>query len=200
MAFLGRLCDLFWLNLLTIICCIPIFTIGPAVTALYHMTMKMARGEEGYLTKPYLKAFKDNFGKSTIIWIVMVIAFAILSFDFYAVLIMDASYREYLLVALLIISILLGMGSAYFFPLQARFENTCLRTMKNGFLLAITHLPSTIVICLIYAMPIGIAYFVPTLLILYLLVGFSLPNYFASFFFVKIFKKLEEAQEEREEV
>ena len=43
MVFLGRLADLVWLNILYIICCIPVFTIGAATSALYYVTMKMVK-------------------------------------------------------------------------------------------------------------------------------------------------------------
>ncbi len=196
MSFLARLCDLFWLNILTLICCIPIFTIGPALTALYYVTMKMVRGEEGYLTKPYLKAFKDNFKKSTIVWLIMCVVGGIIAVDYYVIFFMEVPYRQVILFALAAVSSVLVIGSLYFFPLQARFENTCLGTIKNGYLLSVTQLPRTIMVLIIYAIPIALAYFAPTVLFLYTFVGISMPTYLASFFFVKVFKKIEEMQEQ----
>ena len=67
MNFLGRVADLVWLNILYIICCLPIFTIGAATSALYYVTMKMVADEEGYITKSFFKSFKDNFKQATII-------------------------------------------------------------------------------------------------------------------------------------
>ena len=46
-SFLNRLADLVILNIVFLICCIPVFTIGASLTALSSMTMKMARKEEG---------------------------------------------------------------------------------------------------------------------------------------------------------
>ncbi|MFQ9510793.1 MAG: DUF624 domain-containing protein, partial [Lachnospiraceae bacterium] len=46
--FIGKLVDVALLNLLWIICCIPIVTIGPATTAMYYVTLKLVRDEEGY--------------------------------------------------------------------------------------------------------------------------------------------------------
>ena len=48
--------NLIILNLLTLLCCIPLFTIGAAMTALYTETMRMARGEEGSIVKEYFRA------------------------------------------------------------------------------------------------------------------------------------------------
>ena len=43
---LDKLGSLFILNMLTLVCSIPIFTIGAAFTAMYYVTMKMVRDEE----------------------------------------------------------------------------------------------------------------------------------------------------------
>ena len=59
-SFLSRLADLFWLNLLFVICSIPVITIGASSTALYYVTLKMAKDEEGYITRSFFKSFKEN--------------------------------------------------------------------------------------------------------------------------------------------
>ena len=47
MVFLGKVGDLIWLNVLTMICCIPIVTVGASITALHYVSIKMVRNEEG---------------------------------------------------------------------------------------------------------------------------------------------------------
>ena len=71
MVFLSKVANLMILNVLTIICCIPIFTAGAAITALYYVTIKMARGDDPYIIKGYFKSFKENFKQATIIWLIM---------------------------------------------------------------------------------------------------------------------------------
>ena len=46
MVFLGKVGDLIWLNVLTMICCIPIVTVGASITALHYVSIKMVRNEE----------------------------------------------------------------------------------------------------------------------------------------------------------
>ena len=53
MVFLSKVANLMILNVLTIICCIPIFTAGAAITALYYVTIKMARGDDPYICLLY---------------------------------------------------------------------------------------------------------------------------------------------------
>ena len=42
---MGRVADLLLLNFLCILCCIPVVTAGASITALYYVTLKMARDE-----------------------------------------------------------------------------------------------------------------------------------------------------------
>ena len=38
-AFLNKMADLILLNLIFLLCCIPVVTIGPAITALYAVSL-----------------------------------------------------------------------------------------------------------------------------------------------------------------
>ena len=69
-VFMGRVADLMILNILCIICCIPIITIGASVTAMYYVTLKMTRNEESYIVRSFFKSFKENFKQATVIWLV----------------------------------------------------------------------------------------------------------------------------------
>ncbi len=40
-----------YLNILWFICCIPIVTIGASTTALFYVTLKIAKNDEGNITK-----------------------------------------------------------------------------------------------------------------------------------------------------
>ena len=55
---LSRLADLVILNLLFLVCCIPVVTVGAAVTAMYSVTWKMAEEKEGYILKGFFKGGK----------------------------------------------------------------------------------------------------------------------------------------------
>ena len=94
MRFLSRVCDIMILNILCIVFCIPIITAGASVTAMYTVTLKMVRGEESYIFKGFLKAFKENFKQSTIIWLILLVIGALLAFDFRAVNMLPAALQN----------------------------------------------------------------------------------------------------------
>ena len=78
---LNTLGNLIVLNILMIICCVPVFTAGAAMTALYTMVMRMARKEDGKIISEYFKAFKANFKQATILWLIFGGLIAFMTFD-----------------------------------------------------------------------------------------------------------------------
>ena len=201
MTFLSRLADLVWLNLLTLICCIPVVTAGAAFTALHYVTVKMVRNEDGYLTRSYFKSFKENFLQATGLWILLALILAVAAGDFYFISIMDSGVAFVLRCGLGAVFFFFLCGGIYWFPLLSRFENTMKNTVKNACLIGILNFPKTIGILLIYAVT-AVIYFIFSvrLLPLILLLGISLPVYLAGYLFSGIFKKLEPAEEQEEEI
>ena len=82
MSFLAKLGDMFILNIMYLVCCIPVVTIGAATTALYYNTLKMAENREAYVWKDFLKSFRQNFRQATIIWMIILVIGAVLVGDF----------------------------------------------------------------------------------------------------------------------
>ena len=73
-----------YLNILWFICCIPIVTIGASTTALFYVTLKIAKNEEGNLTKAFFHSFKENLKQGTVIWLILLCLGIILGIDGYA--------------------------------------------------------------------------------------------------------------------
>ncbi len=192
-TFLSRLADLFWLNLLFIVCCIPVITIGAATTALYYVTLKMAKDEEGYITRSYFKSFKENFKQATVIWIgflvvgmIMITDLRIVNSGNTAEILSSPALGNVIMVAVFLMGIVILMVGTYIFPILAQFDNTIKNTAKNAFLISIRHLPYTIAMLVITAIPVVLIWFFPALFIL-VLIMFSATAYFNSKLFNKIF-------------
>ncbi|MFR7377912.1 MAG: YesL family protein [Oliverpabstia sp.] len=78
---MGRVADLMMLNIVFIICCLPIVTIGASLTALHYVTLKMARNEESYIIRSFFKSFKQNFKQATVINLIMLLFGGLLYLD-----------------------------------------------------------------------------------------------------------------------
>ena len=206
-VFMGKIADLCMLNLLCIICCIPIVTAGASLTALYYVTMKMVRNEEAYIFRSFFRSFKQNFKQATVINIIMLAAAALLYIDTNIAGKMGQPAGKILGMIFAAFTLLYVMILLYVYPLLAKFYNSVKNTFKNAILMAIRHLPYTILMLLICACPILIL-FIPSfqiqmsLIMLVILFGPAVIAYGNSHFFVRIFVKYipEESVSEETEV
>lgn len=191
--FLNDLTDVVILNLVCLVCCLPVVTIGASVTALHYVTLKMTRDEEGYIVKDFFKAFKQNFRQSTILWLI----FLAVSFLFYLdIRIFNTiDFPQIIVAAVYVLFFFVCLTAMYAFPLLGRFSNTVRNTIKNAFLMSIIHLPRTIILVIIYILPFFIVPLHGTLVGVYLLAGISGPAYLASFIWKGIFRRYEPKEE-----
>ena len=81
MVILSKVADLMWLNLLTIMMCIPVITAGAALTAKDYMCYKILKNEEAGITKGFFHSFKQNFKQATAIWLMMLVVLGVAGFD-----------------------------------------------------------------------------------------------------------------------
>ncbi len=196
---MSRAADMMILNLIFILCCLPIVTIGAAVTALCYVMLKMRDQEEGYITKSFFRSFKENFRQSTVIWLVMAVFAGILGLDFYLVNGVEGTLGTLMRLAVYLGTLIWLMIFVYVFPLQSRFYNTVFRTMKNALLLSLAQLPRTF--CMI-AVLVGAVlltfwngYTIAYGLLVWLLCGFSFLAWVNSLLLHKPIKKLMPSEE-----
>ena len=82
MRFLSRVADIMILNLLFILCSIPVFTTGASLSALYYCLFKMKEGTEGYLVRKFFHSFRENFKQATLMWLIMLVPAFIMFMEF----------------------------------------------------------------------------------------------------------------------
>ena len=199
---LSRIADLMILNIIFLITCIPIVTIGAAWTALYYVTLKMIRNEESYIVRSYFKSFKENFKQSTIMWLIALVLLVLLFFDYRIVNVMDGTIRQAMLIGLTGVALFLAMILTYLFPLQSKFYNTIKNTTKNALLMSIRHLPQTVIMLVITVAAVLITFFnnwtISYGLLFWILLGFATIALANSWFLVRIFDKYIPKDEEEE--
>lgn len=149
MRVLSKIADTVWLNILFLVCSIPIFTIGASTTALYYVTFKTIKDEEGYITKDFFRSFKENFKQSTVVWLILLVLYAILGLELTTLLKMNTSMADVGMVIAMIPGLLILFVGLYVFPLLSRFENTTKVTIKNALLLSIANIPKTLLALII---------------------------------------------------
>lgn len=194
--FMGKVADLVILNLLALICSIPIVTIGASWTAMYFVTIRIVRKEEGYVIRDFFRSFKENFKQATIIWLLVIVIAAIFAGDIAIYSMMPEQIPQFVMIGVVVLAFLAVGTIVYVFPILSRFHNTTKNTIKNAFLLSIVNIPFTIILIILMIVPYILAIFVIELAPIILLMGLSLPAFFSSIIFVRIFRKIEPAVEE----
>jgi len=191
MRSLGRVADLMILNLLTFVCCIPVITAGAALTALHYMCLKLVRDEENYLIRGYFKSFRENFRQSTLIWLILLAAFAAVAADIVIMYYAIVEFPFVVRLAILIMGIIVLCTSMYVFPLQARFSNPVRRTLQNAFMTSMIQFPKTfLMVLLLFVNPLLIL-LSDKLVPIVILFGFSFHAYISALLYNKFFRKLE---------
>lgn len=152
MQFITKITYSAYLNILWFICCIPIFTIGASTTALFYVTLKMAKNEEGNITRAFFRSFKDNFKQGTKIWLILLIAGIILGFDGYTLYHMRFTNAFWTIITAIFIIVVVAYAIIlmYIFPLLARFQNTTWAMFKNSIMIGMRFLLCTAIMAVIY--------------------------------------------------
>lgn len=192
MIFLAKVFDLILLNILFLICSIPIITIGSSLSALYTITLKMIQNEESYIIQGFFTAFKKNFRQSTLLWVFCLIGGVCLYMDFRILHMKEMVKLQFLLVPLLILLFLLVCIILYAFPIIAYFNCTTRQVFQNIFILLIRHKLYSFFILGITGIIVNIFAFGSDKLTLFFisiftLIGFSACAFLYSWFFCKIF-------------
>ena len=198
---LNTLANLLWLNILTVLLCIPVVTAGASFAAMYSVTLPMVRGEESYITKSFFKGFKNNFIQATIMWLILLAGALVLWMDLNIITKAAPWLFYYMLIQLCALLILLLALYLYIFPLQAYFKNTIRGTMLNALKLALVHLPYTLVFLILQSMPWILFYLVNNqALIAVIGWGFSGIAYLSSYAYRGIFAKYEAPEEQESQM
>lgn len=187
-----KIADIIILNIIFIICCLPVITIGASLTALSCITQKMARKEEGYIVRGFFSSFKRNFIQATVIWIILMIFGGVLYVDVRVISGTLSGVAFTMFTAFILLSgIVYLFVFMYVFPVLAKFDNTVINTMRNALILSFRCLPWTFLLILLTAVPLIAGYFYMQIAIpVYIFAGFSLTSLAASHIFKKIFDPL----------
>lgn len=187
--------DLAVLNICFLLSCIPVVTIGAALTALYSVNLRMVRGEEGRVFADYWKAFRDNFRQGTRIWLLLLALTALFAVDFWAL-------NQLSGVASFVLKILLGVlcfavlaAAQYVFAYAARFSDSFGVILKNSLMICGANLlPTASLLCMVFLALFVSFYSLEVFLravYIWLVLGFSTLNHLRSFLLRRVFAQYE---------
>ena len=152
-----KLCYGCYLNLLWMVCSLPVFTAGAATAALYDVTLRIAREEDPPLTTRFFRAFRENFRQATVLWLILLGVGALLGADAYILYHLYKSTAGMVsvictlgLALIIVAAIAYVIVLIYVFPLVASVKNTSFAMLKNALLIGIHYLFCTILVFAIH--------------------------------------------------
>jgi len=184
---IGKLVQMLYAGFLWFLFSLPVVTVGAASTALYEVMMKAAKEEEGYIGKSFLNAFRNNFKKSTYVWLPILAAEIIFVVNlFYYAVLGGGNYPVQSVVFFLLLLAGLAVYS-YAFPILARFENTTGDTFRMAFILLLQNPGWTVVLIILQIVTLFLVWFLVYIPLLFLM---GITGYIQAVIFNHIFDRL----------
>lgn len=152
MQFITKIVYSVYLNILWFICCIPIVTIGASTTALFYVSLKIVKNEEGNITKSFFHSFKENFKQATGIWLILLLIGIVLGVDWYVLYRLRFSNAFWTIITAIFLVAVTAYAIVfmYIFPLVSRFSNTTKAMFKNSLFIGMRFLLCTVLMAAIY--------------------------------------------------
>lgn len=189
------------LNIVFLLCSLPVVTLGASATAMYTVTLAMAENrEQGFVLTAFFRAFARNWKQATVLWLILLVFGAALALDWRAITVGPLADNKLMTVLFFVGAFFYLPTLTFVFPVLAKFDNTVLRTLKNSMALGISKLPQAILMTALNILPLIILYFNQVLffrmLILWIVIAFAAIAQLNSYIFRRIFRKLLEKQQE----
>lgn len=190
--------DLLLVNLLFVVCSLPVVTIGASATAMYYVLGRIRR-QEGTVTKDFFRSFRENFRQATLYWGVLLLVALALYWNFRLISGWTGTLYSVMMVSLILVSWFAVSWGSLVFPLLSRFDNTSAVTARNAGILVLAVPLRTLVAAAINALPVALAVFLPGVFalaaVLWLFCLFSAGAYGILCLLSPVFTQLEKSGE-----
>lgn len=198
MCFFSDLGDQMLVNILFVICSLPIITMGCSITASFKVSKLLVDKKGCRVSREFFRAFRENFKQSTLLWCIALAAFAILYVDYVLAMSNDAPVLGIWLTAAFILCLMFVAVLCYAFPLISRYNNSLWQHVKNAAILAAGNLIRTAVLMVLSLLPVALFVMYPgvcfRLLPFWVLILFAMFTRFAVGVINPIFTRIEDNQ------
>lgn len=164
--------DIIVVNVLLLLTALPIVTLGAGLTAAYDAARRLQADLDDGAARTFWRSFRANLAQSTALWAVVGSIGAALLAGWILLPIPELAVMKTLISAVYLLIF------PFVWALQARFENTVGRTLRNAAALAIARLPWAggvlVIQAVVLAVTIATWFLVPQAVVLLLLLGYPL--------------------------
>lgn len=195
MSFLARVADLVILNVLWLLCCLPVVTAGASTTAMYHVVRHLQEESISSVTRDFFRSFKSDFRQATPVYLLLLIPTAAVVMNAWILSAQSSDVVPVYVRAIWMVSaLMLTFVVSFVYPVMAYFDDTVWKTLRTAAVLAVAKLPRTVLISAINLLPIIMLFVsLPFFLrssIFWILIGGSLSAYLNMLILRPVFKKI----------
>lgn len=153
--FVHRFWQLILLNLIYLLACIPIITIGPATAAMNYVCRNFSQAKPVFFFSDFIEKCKEHFKQGVIVWLIQLVCGALLIGSYFnwtdAGLDVSGSFRTVAMVVLFVFAYLLVFASFYIYPMMVSFDLSVKQLIRNSIILAMSQLWRNVVMLLVLA-------------------------------------------------
>lgn len=192
--FFGRIADFVCLSVLWLVFSVPVITMGAATTAMYNAIYKGIRQGYGGIWANFWEGFRSNFKQATIIWLILLVIYAVLGASAYSAWVMaEAEVITVMpLILVLIVAAVVTLWTVYLLPSVARFTAPTSQILKSCSAVALINLFWSVALLAILGVGVYLTFTMPVGLI----VIPGLGMYVSSLILEHIFPKYVQPSEE----
>ena len=194
MLLCGKFVSLFQINLLWLLCTLPVFTFGASTCAMLSCLSALKR-EEDAGARAFFRSFRQHFRQATLLWLLMAFLGVMLMLDYRIVAYMTFPGRMAVIGMICFFFLALVLVSGLIFPLLVRYPGSLRDTVVNAVLLSLSHLPKVLLITAMNLLPLLLLVTLPQVFVffsfLWPICGFSLVAMYDLSVAERIFASLE---------
>ena len=188
----NTLAQLMWLNVLTLVCSVPVITVGASASAMHYVLIHVLRDGKESVTKCFFRSFKKNFGQATVVWLVYLLIFALLGVDYLTMKNLEISQIKYVKYFVPVIAFIVSLSLVWVFVIISRYNDT----IKQAFLFAITRVIAyplrTVLMVVTFIVPIVVSAYFPVFIMVNILLGIAGCGYVRSCLYSKALLDMED--------
>ena len=188
--FLSKFLDVLKLNFLWIFFSLPIITMGASTAAAMSVALKMVDDEEGYIGRSFLKAFKENWKKGTLLFIISLVASYAIYMDFQLFEAVAGNPIIFLIIGMVSIALVI-VALIYTYPLIARYENTLFKTIQNSIDISRKYFGRTLFLVVVVAFEVMLFMYNKTMLFFAIIIGPGFIIFTVASFSKRVFQQIE---------
>ena len=158
--------DLFLLNLMWLLACLPVVTAPPATAAMFGVVRDRARGKEAGIFGAFALHLRRNFRQGLVVGVPWALFGGALFLDFLLAGRLTGGARAVALSLLVATGVLYALASVFLFPVMVHYDARWTSVPKNALLLSIGRLPTTLLCLLIVATTTALTIAVPALILI----------------------------------